>query len=141
MGSSHGQVLRYHYCLLKAQTKAGAQVVQLFDSWVVCISPTDYRDYVLPHIQKLFQALRKEGIPSIHFGTGTAALLDVMAEAGGDIIGVDWRISLDNAWQCIGGPVFRGISTRWLSGSLDGSQPEKAAEVLERSRRRAGPYI
>jgi uroporphyrinogen decarboxylase len=86
---------------LKAQVRAGAQVVQLFDSWVGCLSPSDYRKYVLSHTQKIFCELKKEGIPSIHFGTGSAGLLPLMAEAGGDIIGVDWRIALNRAWQSI----------------------------------------
>jgi uroporphyrinogen decarboxylase len=87
---------------LKAQVKAGAQVVQLFDSWVGCLSPSDYCQYVLPHTQRIFLELKREGIPSIHFGTGTAGLLWLMAEAGGDVIGVDWRITMDDAWQRIG---------------------------------------
>jgi uroporphyrinogen decarboxylase len=86
---------------LKAQVKAGAQVVQLFDSWVGCLSPSDYCQYVLPHTQRIFHELKREGIPSIHFGTGTAGLLWLMAEAGGDVIGVDWRITMDDAWQRI----------------------------------------
>ena len=87
---------------LKAQVRAGAQVVQLFDSWIGCLSPSDYRDFVLPHTRKIFEELKKEGIPSIHFGTGTAGLLSLLAEAGGDIVGVDWRISLDAAWRLVG---------------------------------------
>jgi uroporphyrinogen decarboxylase len=86
---------------LKAQVQAGAQVVQIFDSWVGCLSPSDYRDYVFPHMKKIFHALNEENIPSIHFGTGTAGLLPLIAEAGGDIIGVDWRIALDRAWNSI----------------------------------------
>jgi uroporphyrinogen decarboxylase len=87
---------------LKAQVRAGAQVVQLFDSWVGCLSPSDYRSHVLPYTQRIFQSLRKEGIPSIHFGTGTAGLLSLISEAGGDVIGVDWRVSLNDAWRSIG---------------------------------------
>lgn len=90
---------------LKAQVRAGAQVVQLFDSWVGCLSPFDYRSFVLSHTQKIFRELKKENIPSIHFGTGTAGLLELMAEAGGDVIGVDWRILLDNAWNRVGAGV------------------------------------
>lgn len=87
---------------LKAQVRAGAQVVQLFDSWIGCLGPSDYRQYVFPYMRDLFGALKQEAIPSIHFGTGTAGLLPLMAEAGGDIVGVDWRISLDRAWDIIG---------------------------------------
>jgi uroporphyrinogen decarboxylase len=97
---------------LKAQVKAGAQVVQLFDSWVGCLSPADYRSFVLPHVKGIFQELKKEGIPSIHFGTGTAGLLALMAEAGGDIIGADWRISIRDAWESIG-------SGTGIQGNLD----------------------
>jgi uroporphyrinogen decarboxylase len=87
---------------LKAQVKAGAQVVQLFDSWVGCLSPADYREYVLPYSRRVLGAVASTGAPSIHFGTGTADLLPLMREAGGDIIGVDWRSHLDDAWSRIG---------------------------------------
>ena len=86
---------------LKAQVKAGAHVVQLFDSWVGCLSPADYRDFVLPYTRRIFRELKREGIQSIHFGTMTAGLLHLMAEAGGDIVGVDWRIDLNSAWERI----------------------------------------
>lgn len=97
---------------LKAQVEAGAQVVQLFDSWIGCLSPSDYRDYVLPHTRTIFRELQNDGIRSIHFGTGTAGLLPLMAEAGGDIVGVDWRIALDSAWHSIG-------SRAGIQGNLD----------------------
>lgn len=86
---------------LNAQIDAGAQAVQLFDSWVGCLSPDDYRDYVLPYTRKVIQNI-KPGVPVIHFGTGTAALLELMREAGGDVIGLDWRVRLDQAWQRVG---------------------------------------
>jgi uroporphyrinogen decarboxylase len=97
---------------LKAQAAAGAQVVQIFDSWIGCLSPSDYKRYVLPHSRGIFQSLRQSGIPSIHFGTGTAGLLPLLAEAGGDIVGVDWRIPLDSAWQAI-------KADRGIQGNLD----------------------
>jgi uroporphyrinogen decarboxylase len=87
---------------LRRQIRAGAQAVQLFDSWVGCLSPGDYAEYVLPHVQLIFKGLEREGVPMIHFGTGTAALLRLMREAGGDVIGVDWRVHLDEAWAMIG---------------------------------------
>ncbi|MEW6246586.1 MAG: uroporphyrinogen decarboxylase [Nitrospirota bacterium] len=87
---------------LRRQIRAGAQAVQLFDSWVGCLSPGDYAEYVLPHVQLIFEGLKREGVPMIHFGTGTAALLRLMREAGGDVIGVDWRIHLDEAWAMVG---------------------------------------
>jgi uroporphyrinogen decarboxylase len=87
---------------LRAQIEAGAQAVQLFDSWVGCLSPNDYRRYVLPHTKRVIDELHHTGAPVIHFGTGTATLLDAMCEAGGDVVGVDWRIPLDDAWRRIG---------------------------------------
>ncbi len=87
---------------LRRQVRAGAQAVQLFDSWVGCLSPGDYAEYVLPHVQLIFDGLKREGVPMIHFGTGTAALLRLMREAGGDVIGVDWRVHLDEAWAMVG---------------------------------------
>ncbi|MEO8434395.1 MAG: uroporphyrinogen decarboxylase [Pyrinomonadaceae bacterium] len=86
---------------LNAQISAGAQAVQLFDSWVGCLSPDDYREFVLPHTRSVIQNI-VPGTPVIHFGTGTAALLELMREAGGDVIGVDWRVRLDEAWRRIG---------------------------------------
>jgi len=86
---------------LNAQIAAGAQVVQLFDSWVGALSPDDYRQYVLPHTRSLIEGI-KPGTPVIHFGTGTASLLELMREAGGDIIGLDWRVPLDEGWKRIG---------------------------------------
>lgn len=86
---------------LNAQIAAGAQAVQLFDSWVGCLSPDDYREFVLPHTKSVIQNITK-GVPVIHFGTGTATLLELMREAGGDVIGLDWRVRLDEGWQRIG---------------------------------------
>lgn len=86
---------------LNAQIAAGAQAVQLFDSWVGALSPDDYRQYVLPHTRSVIAGITA-GTPVIHFGTGTAALLELMREAGGDVIGLDWRVRLDEAWQRIG---------------------------------------
>lgn len=86
---------------LNAQIDAGAQAVQLFDSWVGALGPDDYREFVLPHSRAVIAGI-KPGVPVIHFGTGTGALLELMREAGGDVIGVDWRVRLDEAWQRIG---------------------------------------
>ena len=85
--------LRY----LTAQVQAGADAVQLFDSWIGVLNEGVYREYLLPHMKHIFEGLKPLGVPVIHFGTGTAALLNVMQEAGGDVMGVDWRISLTNA--------------------------------------------
>ncbi len=82
---------------LRSQIEAGAQAVQLFDSWVGTLSPPDYRRYVLPHSAKVLGAVAALGVPRIHFGTDTGELLGLMAEAGADVVGVDWRTPLDEA--------------------------------------------
>jgi uroporphyrinogen decarboxylase len=86
---------------LNAQIGAGAGVVQFFDTWAGCLSPHDYEEFVLPHSQRVLQALSAKA-PAIHFATGTAGLLEHLKAAGGDIIGIDWRIDLDEAWQRLG---------------------------------------
>lgn len=123
---------------LKAQVEAGAHAVQLFDSWVGALSPDDYRQFVLPHSRTAIELARGAGAPVIHFGTGTATLLELMAEAGGDVIGVDWRIPLDQAWA--------RVSDRAVQGNLDPTAlfaplPElsrQVARVLEQSGGRPG---
>ncbi len=79
---------------LLAQVEAGAHAVQVFDSWVGVLSPEDYREFVLPHSRKVLEGVRSAGAPVIHFGTGTSGLLGLLKEAGGDVIGLDWRIDL-----------------------------------------------
>jgi uroporphyrinogen decarboxylase len=96
---------------LNGQIDAGAQAVQLFDSWVGALAPDDYRECVLPHTRAVIRALRP-GTPVIHFGTGTAALLPLMREAGGDVIGLDWRVDLDRGWAAVGPDVA-------VQGNLD----------------------
>lgn len=86
---------------LNGQIEAGVQAVQLFDSWVGCLSPVDYSRYVFSHTEKIIKGLKK-GIPVISFGTQSANLLKLMKSAGGDVIGVDWRIELDEAWNILG---------------------------------------
>jgi uroporphyrinogen decarboxylase len=86
---------------LNAQIEAGAQAVQLFDSWVGALSPDDYREFVLPHTRSVIANI-KPGVPVLHFGTGTAALLELMRTAGGDVIGLDWRVRLDDGWRRVG---------------------------------------
>ncbi|HEV8366633.1 MAG TPA: uroporphyrinogen decarboxylase [Pyrinomonadaceae bacterium] len=86
---------------LNAQIEAGAQAVQLFDSWVGCLSPDDYRQFVLPHTREVIQGIQS-GVPVIHFGTGTGSLLELMRAAGGNVIGLDWRVQLDHGWNRIG---------------------------------------
>jgi uroporphyrinogen decarboxylase len=98
---------------LRAQAEAGADVVQLFDSWVGGLGPADYREYVQPHVRGIFAAL--QGVPTIHFGTGTSALLELQAEAGGDVIGLDHRVSLADAWPRVG-------HDRGVQGNLDAAR-------------------
>jgi uroporphyrinogen decarboxylase len=86
---------------LNAQIAAGAHAVQLFDSWVGCLAPDDYRRFVLPHMRNVITGIAP-GVPVIHFGTETSGLLELMREAGGDVIGLDWRIDLAEGWQRIG---------------------------------------
>jgi len=82
---------------LRVQVEAGAAAVQLFDSWVGVLSPDDYRTAVLPHSRRILDSLAGQGVPRIHFGVGTGELLRLMGEAGADVVGVDWRVGLDEA--------------------------------------------
>ena len=126
-------VVRY----LNAQIDAGVHVVQLFDSWVGGLAPVDYATYVKAHVARIFSEVR--GAPTVHFGTGTGSLLEEMADAGGDLIGVDHRQPLDRAWERIG-------PERGIQGNLDatrvlaGPEPmaEGARDVLRRAANRAG---
>ncbi len=86
---------------LNGQIGAGAQAVQLFDSWVGTLAPVDYREFVLPHTRRAIQRLHP-GVPVIHFGVGTASLLPLMKEAGGDVMGLDWRVDLGPTWERLG---------------------------------------
>ena len=96
---------------VNGQIAAGAHAIQLFDSWIGCLSPADYRTFILPHMQTLIRGITP-GTPVIHFGVETAGLLELLAEAGGDVIGVDWRIDLATAWKRIG-------FDRAVQGNLD----------------------
>jgi uroporphyrinogen decarboxylase len=92
---------------LGAQAAAGAQALQVFDSWVGALSPHDYRASVAPHMRRLFASLPAD-VPTIHFGTATAGILPLMADAGGDVMGVDWRIDIERAREAIGGRPVQG---------------------------------
>jgi len=97
---------------LTAQIRAGTQAVQMFDSWVGVLSPMDYETFVLPYSKKVLDAAQATGVPVIHFGTGTATLLPLMRQAGGDVLGLDWRVPLDQGWQAVG-------HDRAVQGNLD----------------------
>ena len=107
---------------LRAQIDAGAQVVQLFDSWVGGLGPADYAAFVQPHVRRIFEGL--DGAPTIHFGTGTAALLELMAGAGGDVIGIDHRVLLGDAWRRVG-------DDRGIQGNLDAARVLAGWEATE----------
>jgi uroporphyrinogen decarboxylase len=86
---------------LVAQIEAGVQAIQIFDSWAGQLSRLDYREFAMPHTQRICQAIGRR-VPAIHFGTGTSAILEELRAAGGDVVGVDWRIPIDIAWQRLG---------------------------------------
>lgn len=96
---------------LVAQIEAGVDAVQVFDSWVGTLNAADYREFAFPHTRRIFQAISGR-VPTIHFGTGTSTILEELRDAGGDVIGVDWRIPLDEAWDRIG-------TDRAVQGNLD----------------------
>ena len=117
---------------VQAKVRAGADVVQLFDSWVGVLSPADYDEHVAPYSARILAAL---DVPTIHFGTGTSGLLGRMAAAGGDVIGVDWRVELDSAWAEIGD---RGIQGNLDPAVLLGPWERVEAGALDVLRRAGG---
>ncbi|MGO8789990.1 MAG: uroporphyrinogen decarboxylase [Terriglobia bacterium] len=123
---------------INGQIDAGVQAVQVFDTWVGCLGPEDYRDYVQPYTRMMLQAV-KPGTPIIHFGTGTAMLLEAMRDAGGDVIGVDSHVQLDHAWQRLGAGV--GVQGNLDPIVLYGDQDfirMRAKRVLDHAASRAG---
>jgi uroporphyrinogen decarboxylase len=133
-----GRLARSVALYLNAQIDAGAQAVQIFDSWVGCLGVDDYRRYVLPHTKAIIDAIQP-GVPVINFATGNPALLPVLAEAGGDVIGIDWRVRLDDAWRTVG-------YDKAVQGNLDPvvllAEPDeirrRAADVLRQAGGRPG---
>lgn len=112
--------------LLKAQVDAGADVLQVFDSWIGVLTPSDYREYVLPHSKRIFDALKGRNVPVIHFAADAGGLLESMKAAGGDVISIDWRIPLDVARRRLGNDVA-------LQGNLDpAAMTAPRAELLRR---------
>lgn len=134
----------------RGQIDAGVQAFQIFDSWVGCLSTRDYARFIQPHVRGIFAALTADAaargpeaapVPLIHFGTGTAPLLELMAEAGGDVIGLDWHVPLDEGWARVGGPERVGVQ-----GNLDPAVllapwdvvRAEAQDVLQRAAGRPG---
>ena len=107
---------------IRGKVAAGADVIQLFDSWVGALSPQDYAEFVQPYSARILAAV---DCPTIHFGTGTATLLELMRDAGGDVIGLDWRIPLDRGWEIVG-------DDRGVQGNLDGATLLGPWERVER---------
>jgi uroporphyrinogen decarboxylase len=133
-----GRLAAIASAFLKVQVEAGAAAVQLFDSWVGVVSPEDYRHAILPHTTRIFADLAATGVPRIHFGVGTGELLGLLAEAGADVVGVDWRIPLDEAARRVsagGGPkALQGnLDPAVLLAGWDAVEP-RARAVLDRAR-------
>ncbi len=122
---------------LNAQAASGAQAVQLFDSWVGALAPDDYREFVLPHTRSVIQNLTP-GVPVLHFGTGTATLLELMREAGGDVISLDWRVPLDEAWARLGDVAVMGNFDQILLFTNPEIVRREAARILDRAGGRPG---
>jgi uroporphyrinogen decarboxylase len=118
-----GRLAAIAAAFLEVQTEAGASAVQLFDSWVGVVGAEDYRHAILPHTRRIFSALASSGVPRIHFGVGTGELLGLLGEAGADVVGVDWRIPLDEAARRVAahaaGQAPGGVHVTALQGNLD----------------------
>ncbi len=120
------------------QVRAGADVIQIFDSWVGCLSVDDYRRYVLPRTTELVKTLRKSGVPIIYFGTDSATLLPSMKQTGAEVIGLDWRIPLDEGWNAVGSGAVQGnLDPVLLFADWKEIKP-RAEEILRRAAGRPG---
>jgi len=121
------------------QVRAGADTIQIFDSWVGCLSVEDYRHYVLPHVTALVKRLQKSGVPIIYFGTDSSTLLPSMQETAADVIGLDWRIPLDTGWQSLGnkGAVQGNLDPVLLFANWN-ELKSRAEDVLRRAAGRPG---
>lgn len=119
------------------QIKAGAQAVQVFDSWVGCLSPRDYKTFVFPHMKRLFSSLPLS-TPVIHFGTDTGALLELMRDAGGQVIGLDWRVELGKSWDQLGSVAVQGNLDPMVLLSDHKTIREQTKRILEEAKSRNG---
>lgn len=134
MGKLAEVVRRY----LRAQVAAGAQVVQLFDSWVGALSPLDYARFIKPHVRHILADLEQCGVPVVHFGTGTATLLEEQRDAGGSVIGVDWRTPLEQARSRLPGVALQGNLDPILLMAPRELLRERVAAVLDAAGSEAG---
>jgi len=123
---------------LAAQARAGAKALQLFDSWVGCLSPDDYRTYVAPHSRRALSLAGAAGVPLIHFGTGTATFLEDFAGAGGDVISIDWRIPIDAAWARIGARAIQGNLEPVALLAPEAERNRQVRDILKRAGGRPG---
>jgi uroporphyrinogen decarboxylase len=123
---------------LAAQAEAGAEALQVFDSWVGGLGPLDYERSVLPWMERLFEALRPLSVPAIHFGVGTAGLLRLQARAGGDVVGLDWRIALADGWEAVGDRAVQGNLDPTLLLGPFGATADAARWVLSQAGGRPG---
>jgi uroporphyrinogen decarboxylase len=127
---------------LKVQIEAGASAVQVFDSWVGALAPADYRRQVMPASVKVFDAVKGYGVPRIHFGVGTGELLGLMGEAGADVVGVDWRVPLDEAVRRVGpGKALQGNLDPSVLFAPTSAVEAKAAEVLDAARASGASHV
>jgi uroporphyrinogen decarboxylase len=120
------------------QVGAGADVIQIFDSWVGCLSIEDYRDYVLPYATELVKRLQRTGAPVIYFGTDSATLLPTMKKTGAEVIGLDWRIPLDRGWDAVGSGAVQGNLDPVLLFAGQKEIKARATEILRRAGGRPG---
>ena len=139
-----GRLAAIATAFLQVQVEAGASAIQVFDSWVGVVGPEDYRHAILPHTKRIFAALAPSGVPRIHFGVGTGELLGLLGEAGADVVGVDWRIPLDEAARRVaagaggnGKPLQGNLDPSALLAGWDVVEP-RARAILERGRALSG---
>lgn len=123
---------------LEAQVKAGVDAVMLFDSWSGCLSPADYRDFVLPYNQRILSELSGSNVPRILFGVGTAGILSEMRKAESDVFGVDWRLPIDDAWAVLGEAGIQGNLDPATLLASDKLIEERAKDILSRAKGKHG---
>jgi uroporphyrinogen decarboxylase len=133
-----GKIAAIDSAYLRVQVEAGASAVQLFDSWAGALTPEDYRRSVLPHSAAVLAAVGELGVPRIHFGVGTGSLLGLMAEAGADVVGVDWRTPLASAIDVVGDRAVQGNLDPTLVLAPPGVMTARAGEIIEAGRRAKG---